>query len=297
MAKVKKQKRYVPSTNVKVTGREGSGLMWEKRKEFSYDQLMSWAKDYLDKTHYGKYESGEKSVADWKARLESHNITPENWQGDHYDGKWTWPMSQILSNAFYVSPYFEELNTAFLAEYDSRPDLQEIYQKFYDSTNWITDRYDNSYTLNQYFRNGVDSKYILQQRELYKVRPESYVMWNSVVERAEAKKFIEVSRPTPYQEGDLVKLRSSFIGRRDIDPMFASYYDVSVNGATPTPDKTVDRIGTLIAITDDTAGWRGSAGSKILEVLWIGKDDTVKIAERMVKWEERPTYKNGMKKR
>lgn len=297
MPRQKKLTKYIPNTKTFSDHRSMQHFLWDKRTEFTLEQLIEWNREWYNGANYGKMnDKTDDYIKTFRDRLANNNVDATNWNTGSY---YSWPISQMLEKGFIATNWFNEMNEAFLAEYDSREDLQELYKKFYDGTNWITDRYENSFSVNHYYRNTelITNEEVRALREKYSERPESFIMWNSVVDRAEVRKFIEIQRETPYQPGDLVKLRAAFIGRDGYDPLFVSNYDVYARGMSPTPDKSVDRIGTLMAITNDMKGWRGSKGSKVIEVMWIGQENTSFIPERAVKWEERPTFKNGLKQR
>ena len=122
-------------------------------------------------------------------------------------------------------------------------------------------------------------------------------MFNEVYESTEARKMRELARETPYLEGDLVLLRTPYVGHRDHDPYYINPASKAAQEGQTTPDKSQPRLATVIAVTDELGSWRHCKGSKVLKVVWIGQEDIVNVQERYVKWHMRPTLKNGLKKR
>lgn len=193
-------------------------------------------------------------------------------------------LDRIAAHAFPVTPTFRRVNEQFLAEYDSRGDLQEIYKIATDSRGW-------AYTLDGECRS-------LKEFPQYKDRPESFLMYSGMVKRCvETRQKIELSRRTPYQEGDLVLLRKGGINRRGYDPLYVPRYGAAAMAGQVTPDETVQRIGTVISVTEKTESYHAAKGSKLIKVLWMGVESGTihDIPEKFLKWHMRPTYANGMK--
>jgi len=267
-AKAKKIQKYEMTTKLPLVGQE-----YEYMKHYSLRDLLSLE----EKTRVAADESWDRfSII--RKQLIAGDITEENWR----DNIGEWNQRNLCATAFLSSPEFHTVNDAFLAEYDSREDLQELYKTCNKDRYWMNGRYGSIRRDDPKYRDCLD-------------RPDSYLMFNSVYEDSAAKKMREVARETPYLEGDLVLLRKPYIGHRDIDPYWVNPY---LGTGEVTPDKDTPRIATVIGVTDEvTKSWRVSKGSKIIKVVWIGKEDIQNVEERYIKWHMRPTYKNGLKTR
>lgn len=197
-------------------------------------------------------------------------------------------INNIYSYISYKTAGFKEINDKFLAEFDSREDLQEIYAL----------AVKGRYHLRLLNLSYVETNPAGGPPSPYTTRPESFIMYNDIVSWSnEARQKIELSRETPYMEGDLVVLRQTSVGNGDYDPMFIPYWQRTEKGETP--DKTVPRLGTVISVTENVNGWRATRGSKIIKVMWvgIGEGKIQDVPEKHIKFHERPTFKNGMKVR
>lgn len=195
-------------------------------------------------------------------------------------------VDRVAQHVFPFTPTYQRINDAFLAEYDSRADLQEVYTLAVNGRGW-------AYTVSG---DCVD----LNNHPQYKTRPESFLMYSSMISRCtESRKKIELSRSTPYQEGDLVLLRKEGMDRRGVDPLYIPRWGYGAQPGKSTPDETVERIGTVISVTEKVGGYHAVKGSKLIKVLWMGVEDGSihDIPEKYLKWRERPTYKNGLKVR
>lgn len=209
-----------------------------------------------------------------------------------YDGKdfrteiASWHYQMMLSTAFYASPEYDTLNNAFMAEYNERQDLQELYTTIAKDMTYTHDRYGRLLRQDEIKRTGANKA------------PADMRMYRDVTNKNDARIMIEKSRETPFQEGDLVLLRDPFVGSRHYDPYFIPAYSEAARNGQVTPGRDVPRIATVIAVTDQVSNtWRPAKGSKVLKVIWMGSEDITDVEQRHVKWHMRPTYKNGMKKR
>lgn len=265
MAREKKIVKYAAQTKMPAPGHEWR--MLDRKEEYnSLNHVMSLLNTAASRT-------GDTWLANmWQDRINSGYYTQENWKtnsGKHY-------LKRAYNRIWPHTPEFDAINTAFMAEYDSRPDLQELYREHCGDRYFLYDQWSNSYD-----RQGAE-------QHGYHLRPACYTMYLNVIVGTEAGAKMEIARPTPYQEGDIVTLRKSAVGRRYVDPMFQW---------GSTPDASEQRIGTVMLVKDATKHWRGGKGSKAISVLWFGKDEAVDIEERHLKWHERPTLKNGLKVR
>lgn len=278
MAKAKKIQKYVPTVKLPSNGKEWKILdASDNYKDYftvlaKYDALVrpnldSWQASYYD-PYTEKFKSGEWAVSDWKTVM-----------GDYR-------YHALLQSIWPHTEEYKMLNDLFMKEFDSRDDLQEIYK---DATQ------------NHYYYYDTDGKHYSQNEAVkrgWNVRPNNYQMFRDVMNRStEAMKKVELARETPYLEGDLVLLRTPFVGHRDADPLWVNPYSEEARAGAGTPDASVPRVATVIGVTERVGNWRGSKGSKVIQLVWMGQEDMVDVEEKYIKWHERPTYKNGMKKR
>ncbi len=278
MAKAKKIQKYVPTTKLPSNGREWKILDASGKYDdyfaviAKYDSLVrpgldSWQAAYYD-PHTEKFKTGEWNVADWKTVMGEYR---------HH----------ALLQAIW--PYTEEytaLNDTLMKEYDSRDDLQEIYKEAAKNNYYYYDTQGRHYNQREAQQRGWES------------RPNNYQMFRDVMNRStDAMKKIELARETPYLEGDLVLLRTPYVGHRDVDPLWVNPYSEEARAGAGTPDASTPRIATVIGVTERVGNWRGTKGSKVIQLVWMGQEDMLDVEEKYIKWHERPTYKNGMKKR
>lgn len=278
MAKAKKIAKYVPTTKLPSSGREWKlldGL--DGYSDFNivinkYDTLVrpgldSWQAKYYD-IYKEKFASGEWVLADWKTVMGEYRY--------HALLQAIWPHTEE----------YKMLNDLFMKEFDSRDDLQEIYKEAASTNYYFYDSNGRHHSQNEAKQRGWDT------------RPNNYQMFRDVMNRStEAMKKVELARETPYLEGDLVLLRTPFVGHRDVDPLWVNPYSEEARAGAGTPDASTPRVATVIGVTERVGNWRGSKGSKVIQLVWLGSEDMVDVEEKYIKWHERPTYKNGMKKR
>lgn len=170
------------------------------------------------------------------------------------------------------TPIFQKYEADFHAWYNSRPDIQEIYKwawttntsYFYvihpDLAQWV-------------YKGDTDWKPEWEQA------PATSTMFWRVCGDWNVRKFIAVNRETPYSEGDLVLLRSPFVGNWDYDPLWER---------ENMPDKTVPRIGTILEMTSEIhRNSRAGKGSRAVNVLWNGTTEAKLVPERVLKLYER----------
>lgn len=275
MARQKKVEKYVPQTKLPASGNEWrileragfSGtqmidLMREREKEFQQNGGTYWG------TYVAMWDRGEITEQNF------NQVIP------------TWRRRRMCSSIWPRTEEFKKLNDQFMAEFDSREDLQHIYHECTKGRRWVYNLNDESVDLT------------ISSNHHFITRPESYMMYLSVINRS-GRAMIEQARETPYQEGDLVVLRDTEIDN-DCDPLRITRWDSRYMNGERTPDKTTPRIGTVISVTGELQyAWRPVRGSKVLKIMWLGVPDTqiIDIEERRVKWHERPTLKNGLKAR
>lgn len=276
----KKIQKYVPQTKLPALK-----MGWRVLLDEPIENIFSILKAKHEELRRIHRESGsterlwlpyERQVARW----DSGEINSVNYQqiiGQYYH-------KNILNYVYTLSPQFKETDRLFMAEFDSREDLQLIYRDCVSRAHWVYDIDDNHMS--------VDDNCP------YRERPQTFRMFQGVVGRY-GRSDIELSRPTPYVEGDLVLLRDTAVDT-DADPLQVRRWSPAHQAGQVTPGKEVQRIGTVISVTGQVArSWNPVKGSKVLKIMWLGINDAkiVDVEERYLKWHERPTLKNGMKTR
>lgn len=269
MARQKKVIKYVPQTA--IPGRSQAYKLMAHYKPSEIIALIKERHTFSKTTYYSsyvqKFEHGQLDDNSFVAAVHKRYYR------------------DMCEYAFPMSEEFKKINDQFMAEFDSRGDLQEIYKEAMGN-NYHCYKMHDGFTA-------------LELTDPLRVRPETYMMFRDAVSRdSDACKKIELARPTPYMEGDLVVLRDTSVDNADYDPLYISRYN-SYHLKQTTPDKTVKRIGTVISVTEKISNWRASKGSKTIKVMWVGiKDGEIfDVPEKHIKFMERPTFKNGMKTR
>jgi len=198
--------------------------------------------------------------------------TESNWREWNED-------RNVLNNMWLLTPEYQQLNAKFMEEYNSREDMQEMYREHSVGRYYFYDADGTS-------KNGNDAK-----DAGWTMNPTWYGMYENVMGSWDARASIAKSVECEFQEGDIVKLRASSVGRRYADPLYMRWQ--------PFPGKEVDRIGTVLNVTEELSYSRGGpcVKGRMVEVLWIGKEETTKVQEKHLRFLERPTYKNGLKVR
>lgn len=295
MAKAKKVQKYVPLTKYPRVSSESYRYLLQSK--YTYEEMLAivdtreggswggrWVNDGDRKGEYVTYKDGAEYYAD---KIGSQKTDIVNWQQLDMDSNyyfrnllnWIWPMTAE----------FRELNGKFLAEYDSREDMQEFYTSIAESVGYFCDVIDG-------YTNWNRDDVVKIDAGGFRNRPASYAMYNYFLESASGRKMVELARETPYEEGDLVVLRLPFVGHPDWDPEWVPLYKQHHEGKVQ-PGREVARMGMLMEVTEKVNAYRASKGSKLMKVLWFGKEDAVYIPENKIKFHERPTYANGLKKR
>lgn len=275
----KKIQKYVPLT--KFPGKGGQWRLLDessKYQDFYFVMDLLYSKVSPNNLSYNnyyqdlltKFKSGELNVADWKQYV---NV---------------WTRQSLFNQLWPHTDEYNAINNAFMLEYSQRADLQEIYVETAAHNHYFYDKYGAHHNSIQARTNGWFDA------------PESYMMFQAVIARStDASKKIELSRETPYLEGDLVLLRKPFVGRRGVDPLYVNPYSEEARNGATTPDASTMRIGTVVGVTERVGNYYATKGSKVIQLIWMGVEDSqiIDVEERFIKWHERPTYKNGMKKR
>lgn len=301
MARQKKIVKFVPNTKLPCDDKAMRRAMWEARNTYTLNDLVEMTCQFYDntdaKTHYWGNEGTPREY--FKKRLEQYDLTEDNWHtayttGTSYGAKST--LNTMLGRAYRMSKLFDETNNAFMEEYRNRDDLQTIYKKFYNDHHWLHDRWGVSKGYLSNYTPMNEREAIIKWRAQYEEVPETFLMFQEVCDGTEAARFMEINRDTPFEAGDLVRLRDPFVYHSEFDPLYASSYEVYNNMKPPTPDRETVRLATVMKVTSDTRRYYASKGSKLIEVMWFGQEGTVHVPEKVLKWMERPTKKNGMVK-
>lgn len=278
MAKTKKIQKYVPATKLPSSGREWRILEGVSKYDDYltcidiFDRLLrpdldAWHGNYYD-AYTEKFKSGEWNVKDWKNIINEYRVRG------------------LLQSIWPVTEEYKLLNDLFMKEYNERPDLQEIYKEATAHNYYYYDSRGRHHSQREAQQRGWDTQ------------PNNYQMFRDVLDRStDVRKKIELARETPYLEGDLVLLRKPYVGHRNVDPLWVNPYSDEARAGAGTPDASTLRLGTVIGVTDRVGDWRGGKGTKVIQLIWMGQEEMVDVEEKYIKWHERPTYKNGMKKR
>ena len=162
-------------------------------------------------------------------------------------------------------PESDTLNADFFSWYDSREDIREMYQKVASETSWLY---------------NSDGNYVSKEDPGYEgmvKRPETYRMFQSVMNSWHGTQFRELNRDVVYDVGDMVMLRTPFVGNWNYDPA----YGESLGDAA--------RIGTVLEHKEKlNRRSRGGRGSRMINVLWLFNGKQVEVPERVIKKHRAP---------
>lgn len=302
MARQKKIVPYVPQTAYPKESGEYWKVLHKNRQNYTLEKCMDLLVRHWDMSEQEKERDnwvgsrGMHPVEWYRERFNRDSTKDANmWDLDSDGSMSRTSVRNMLNHIFTLTSEFQAIHDQFMAEYDSREDLQEVYRTHQPEVYYLYDRYGNSinnYGESPYYKDDPD----MTTGKVWAERPESFRMFHGVVNSRQVKTFIEERRETPYQPGDLVRLRDPYVGHPDHDPMWANRYSIARGEAEPIPDKTTLRLGTVMKVTNQLATWRGTKGCKYIEVLWLGKEDTVLVEENKLRWEQRPTKANGLLK-
>jgi hypothetical protein len=97
-----------------------------------------------------------------------------------------------------------------------------------------------------------------------------------LLDSSEGRKALELKRRQIYEEGDVIVLRTPYMGHWDHDPH-------------RTKPRDEPRYGSVMSVdSNETSGWRGTRGSRIINVVWFGKEGAIsKVPEKIIKLESR----------
>lgn len=176
----------------------------------------------------------------------------------------------------YESEEYKKYHEDMISWYNSRPDIQEMYQfamkqEYVSVISPVTNRYC--------------SKGVPEWNPSWEISPASPIMFWRAMSSWNVKKFRAVNADTMFEEGDLVELRKPFIG----DWRYDALYD-----GKDTPPPTSIRLGTVMEMTDNVHQHsRAGKGSRLINVLFVGKAEVVGVPERVIKLHERKRRKKA----
>lgn len=229
------------------------------REQYSPVELVKFAEDYIAS---GRTDS-VPFVSDVIAYYKKNNILTDSQQ-------------YYLANTIkHFMPDYIEYEQKFFAWYNSRPDIQEIYRYGMEHGNVYVRHPDK----NQWTYKGGDG-----WDTAWEAAPDSAEMFWRVTSNWNVRKFKAVNAPTSFEEGDLVVLRAPFAGHSSYDPLYT--------GRISTPGKDEQRIGTVMQMTKEVHRHsRAGNGSRLVNVLWVGKTEVMGVPERTIKHYERKRRK------
>jgi hypothetical protein len=231
-------------------------------------------------TLYGKYDTtqlaafGDLWLKKYEKTANSYNAVNDlTYSAKVYSGFSDSQKNYLTRFVREFTPEGIQYEKDFLLWYNSRPDIQEIYTwAFNDSGN-------NFMYLQHPTKNTWSYKGDSDWDSSWEQTPANSNMFWRVCGDWNVRKFVAVNRETTYSEGDLVVLRTPFIGNWDYDPLW---------DRQNMPDKTVLRIGTILEMTSSIhRNSRAGKGSRAVQVLWNGTTETKQVPERVLKHLER----------
>lgn len=222
------------------------------------DRDIMFNKDGTDKyTIEQLFEYAEKSTNDYTVDFAKSVKSYKEKHGTITDSqKWS-----LLGMAAPFSPAFDEVDKDFFAWYDSRPDMQQLYEAVSGELWWYYDRDGKHYD-----RNHAENAGWLK-------RPNDHKMFYSVAYSGEGNKYRELNRDIIYDVGDQVVLRTPFKGSYRYDPTYGR--------GIPHTD---ERVGMVVEHKDQiTRRSRGGKGSRLINVLWLQTGEQKPLPERCIK--------------
>ena len=169
--------------------------------------------------------------------------------------------------------YRNSFNDSIMKWYASHEGIQEVYKAVAKSRYyWHKDNFATEYGYNN---NRLEGQELIDSGVLD--TPRDYVDIINALNSNDARSHIEKNREQVFIEGDLVVLRTPFVGRWDYDPTVRS-------GENKPHDEP--RYGTVMEQgTGNLLSWRGAKGSRQVSVLWFGKDEITEVPEKIIKLE------------
>jgi len=180
-------------------------------------------------------------------------------------------LSCVLENSPDIRNAFNETIMKWYAGHEG---AQEVYQAVAkDFWAWSNDNFKS--TGGYYADNRLDGPELIASG--VHTQPRDYVDIANVLDTREARTYIEKNREQVFIEGDLVILRTPFVGRWDYDPT------MRLGEVKPVEEP---RYGTVMEQgTGTLLSWRGAKGSRQVSVLWFGKDEITEVPEKIIKLE------------
>lgn len=165
---------------------------------------------------------------------------------------------------------WEQYEQELLSWYDSREDIQEVYQYAMQQPYiYVLDPASNRYI----------SKGQPEWNAAWEKRPHNSDMFWRHISDWNVKRFRVIKADSAFEEGDLVELRKPFIQDWRYDPL----YDGS-----NTPPPTDMRLGTVMQMTEEVhRRSRAGKGSRLINIMWMGKGEIQGVPERIIKLHER----------
>ena len=278
-----KIEKYIATTPYPRDGHDANKFMGESK--LTFDDLLMLS-DIVGRDSYiggrwvaGEYVNFNSASEQWRHRVQELKLDTSDWK--KLDNR---VILSLVGSVFRLTEEHKRINEAFLAEYDSREDLQEVYKKVFDDVGYLYNE-DSTY----YHHTPAD----IAKSNGWDVRPQGYYMWHRAMDSRVGRRTLEVLRESPFEEGDLVVLRLPYVGNRDYDPEWVSPHN---NEGKVTPAREIPRTGMLMGFTDRLGSRKANRGSRLLKVLWFGHEEPQLVQENKLKFLERPTKKNGMKK-
>ena len=299
MAKIKKITPGVPNVDFPKDSKGIVKAFWRAKDEYTWDDMLQMMTEAMTKG--GNYKGGTFHGASSPSEYYTNRLIGQmgenpdinDWKRD--DGKGGPLYSTVrfvMERCWRASKEFRKVNEEFLAEYNSRQDMQDFYREMIQHQYYFYDVWGNNHYKSPYNEASDEVKAVIASEE---IAPSSYTSYYNCMCSWQGKQTLEKMRPAVFEEGDLVVLRDPYVGHCDHDPLWLSRYQQHQQGVE-IPSKETLRIGTVMKLTDDMP-WRASKGSKQIDVLWFGKEDSNRVPEKILKFHERPTYANGLKKR
>jgi hypothetical protein len=194
---------------------------------------------------------------------------------DGWDKTRNYSQNRMLEILLAHTPeYRNAYNDTIMKWYNGHEGAQETY-KAVAKDRWVWYKDNFTAETGYYTGNRLEGQELLDSGVL--LQPRDYVDIQNVLDSREARTHIEVNREQIFIEGDLVVLRTPFVGRWDYDPTVRS-------GENKPHDEP--RYGTVMEQgTGNLLSWRGAKGSRQVSVLWFGKDEITEVPEKIIKLE------------
>lgn len=248
----------------------------EKLKEFDNSHLdfvtkvltpeqiiANTEKAFEEKVKQGKYVNDHAKMALNVAKTEGYS-------------KLLGYQQQYLNRYSWNSHMRKEYSRRIMDWYASSPEAQEIYRDAAKTLTWFNVL---EIDVDEAGNEHENWKYITAMeahaRGLHEKPIDGYnVMY--VLQSSEGRKAQELKRYQPFMEGDIVLLRTPYHRHWDHDPHRLQ-------------EAGIPRYGTVMGTeTGETDNWRSTRGSRLVQVVWFGKDGQAqKVPEKIIKLESR----------